>query len=62
MRREEIAALAVDSFEKFHRVKMLGMCNMPTDYEEAKKASVEMALAVAEAEEAKRKLDTAIKG
>lgn len=60
MRREEIAALAVDSFEKAERLRMLGMTNTPTDYEDRKKAAVEYALAQAEADEAKRKLDAAI--
>ena len=60
MRREEIAALAIEAFEKYERLKMLGMCNTPTDYEEAKKASVDYALAIAEAREAKNKLNEAL--
>lgn len=60
MRREEIAALAVEAFEKAERVRMLGMSNSPTDYEERKKAAVEYALAQAEAAVAKAKLDAAI--
>lgn len=62
MRREEIAALAVEAFEKAERVRMLAMTNTPTDYEERKKAYVEYALAQDEAEQAKRKLDEAIRG
>ncbi|HEX8106689.1 MAG TPA: hypothetical protein VF516_03125 [Kofleriaceae bacterium] len=62
MRREEISALAIDAFEKGERVRMLGMTNTPTDYEDRKKAAVEMAIAEAEAADAKRTLDAAIKG
>jgi hypothetical protein len=62
MRREEIAALAMDAFEKAERLKMLGMTNTPTDYEERKKSAVEYAQAQADAYEAKVKLDRAIGG
>lgn len=62
MRREEIAALSVEAFEKQERLRMLGMSNTPTDYEERKKAAVEYALAAHEASEASRKLNDAIRG
>jgi hypothetical protein len=62
MRREEIAALAIDAFEKWERVKGLGMSNTPLEYDSRKQAAVEYALAQAEAVEAKAKLDKAIQG
>lgn len=62
MRREEIAALAIDAFEKFQKMTMLGMSNQPTDYEERKKAAVDYAIAKFDAFEAKAKLDVAVKG
>ena len=62
MTKEEISALATDAFEKRERARMLGLCNQPTDYEERKKAAVEYALACAEANQAERALQDAIKG
>ena len=39
------AELAEDAFLKAEHVRMLGMMNLPTDFEERKKAFVELALA-----------------
>lgn len=62
MRREEVATLAVEAFEKQERLNMLGMCATPVEYEDRKKAAVEYALAQHEASEAARKLSDAIRG
>jgi hypothetical protein len=62
MRREEIAALAVEAFEKSERVKMIAMSNQPTEYEARKQAAIEYAVARAEADEAHLKLENAISG
>jgi len=51
-----VADLAAEAFEKRERVKMLEMMNTPTDYEERKKAFVELALARVAAEQADRAL------
>lgn len=51
-----IADLASDAFEKRERVKMLEMMNTPTDYEERKKAFIELELARAEANKADQNL------
>lgn len=48
---------AADAFEKAERVKMLELMNSPTDYEERKKAYIELAVARSDAEAAKRTLD-----
>lgn len=47
-----IAELAKDAFETAERVRMLLMANTPTDYEERKKAFVDLAIARARASEA----------
>ena len=47
-----IAELAAVAFEKQERVRILSMMNTPTDYEERKKAFIELALARDEANKA----------
>lgn len=51
-KRDTIAGLAAQAFEKRERLRMLEMMNTPTDYEERKKAFVELALARDEANKA----------
>ncbi len=51
-----VADLAATAFEKRERVKMLEMMNTPTDYEERKKAFIDLALARVAAEQAERAL------
>lgn len=51
-----VADLAVMAFEKRERVKMLEMMNTPTDYEERKKAFIELELARHDAAQAERNL------
>jgi len=54
--RAGITGLAATAFEKRERVKMLEMMNTPTDYEERKKAFVELELARHEANQAEAAL------
>ena len=56
-----VEELARDAFEKSERVRMLGMRNTPTDYEERKKAFVDLAVARAAAAEAEQTLVAAYK-
>jgi hypothetical protein len=51
-----IADLAAEAFEKQERVRMLGMMNTPTDYEERKKAMIALELARYEANQAEAAL------
>lgn len=51
-----IAELAEDAFLKNERVQMLRMMNMPRDFDERKKAFIELAEAQAAAAEARRQL------
>lgn len=55
----DIAKLAADAFEKQERVKMLEMMNTPIDYDERKKAFIELAEAQAAAREAQGRLTLA---
>ena len=54
--------LAIAAFEANERVKALMMMNSPTDYEERKKAMVELAVAQEAAMFAQRKLDARVRG
>lgn len=56
-----IAELAADAFAKHERCRMLAIMNTPVDYEERKKAFVEMAEAQAAAIRAQAALDDAIR-
>ena len=55
-----IEELAEDAFVKAERIRILGMTNTPTDYEERKKAFIEMSLARDEANKAEQRLRAAI--
>lgn len=54
--RAGVAGLAGIAFEKRERVRMLEMCNTPDDYEDRKKAMVELELARYEANQAEAAL------
>ena len=54
--------LAMAAFEAQERVRMLEMMNMPTDYDERKKAFVELAVAREAAIFAQQKLDERTRG
>lgn len=54
--RAGVAGLASQAFEKRERVRMLEMCNTPTDYEARKKAMIELELARYEANQAEAML------
>jgi hypothetical protein len=47
-----IVDLAAQAFEKREHVRMLEMCNAPVDYEERKKAFIQLEIARAEANQA----------
>jgi len=53
-----IADFAAQAFEKRERVRILEMMNTPIDYEERKKAFIELALARSEANQAEEALRT----
>ena len=58
--RAGVMGLAAAAFEKRERVRILEMCNTPVDYEERKKAMIELELAryeVNQAEAALRSLN-----
>lgn len=55
-------ALAIAAFEASERVIALSMMNTPVDYEERKKAAVELAVAREAAAYAQRLLDQRIRG
>lgn len=54
--------LAAAAFEASERVKMLMMMNTPTDYEERKKAAIELAVAQEASMHADKKLRERIHG
>jgi hypothetical protein len=55
----KIAVLAEDVFTKEQRVRMLEQLNTPSDFEERKKARIELEIARAELFEAQRALEHA---
>lgn len=59
--RERLIKLAEAEFEARERVRMLGMMNTPTDYDDRKRSAVQYAEAQAVAAAARRELDDAIK-
>jgi len=60
MKREEIAALALEVFEKGEAIRALELANTPLDYEQRKQATIAFALAQYDYEWAKSKLAKAI--
>lgn len=54
--------LAIAAFEANERVKGLMIMNSPTDYEERKKAAIELAVAREAAFYAQQKLDARLRG
>lgn len=62
IRQLTVAEIAEDAFLKAERVRSLEVMNMPTDYEERKKAFVELAVAKAEANASALLLVQATKG
>lgn len=52
-----IEMLAADAFEKAERVRMLEMMNVPLDYEERKKAFIDLAKARQLAAEARARIE-----
>ena len=60
LRRFTIAELAEQEFHARERLRAMDMMNVPTDYEERKKAAIALAEAQAEAVRAKLALDHAI--
>jgi hypothetical protein len=54
--------LAIAAFEANERVRMLMMMNTPTDYDERRKAAVDLAVAQEAAMFAQRKLDARTRG
>lgn len=54
--------LALAAFEANERVRVLSVMNTPHDYEERRKAFVELSVAREAAAEAQRKLDERIRG
>lgn len=51
-----IVELAAEAFDRRERVRLLEMSNMPIDYDERKKAFIELELAIAAANEAEAAL------
>jgi hypothetical protein len=51
-----IMDLAATAFEKQERVRILGMMNIPTDYEDRKKAMIELEVARYESNQAENAL------
>lgn len=60
--RQSTERLAVAAFEASERVRGLMMMNAPTDYEDRKRAAVELAVARETAAYAQRRLDERIRG
>lgn len=61
VRQLTIAELADDAFLKAERVRALGMMNTPTDFEERRKAFIQLAEAQAAAARAHQALEAAVR-